>query len=58
MRYSGRAVVALASDPQVMARSGKYYWSAELGAEYGFTDEHGHTHVPGPLVDEYSLDVE
>jgi dehydrogenase/reductase SDR family protein 1 len=58
MRYSGRAVVALASDPDVMARSGKYYWSAELGAEYGFTDEHGHTHVPGPLVDEYSLDVE
>ncbi|MCB2046819.1 MAG: SDR family NAD(P)-dependent oxidoreductase [Novosphingobium sp.] len=56
MRYSGRAVVALASDPAVMKRSGKYYWSAELGAEYGFTDEHGHTHVPGPLVDEFSLD--
>jgi dehydrogenase/reductase SDR family member 1 len=56
MRYSGRAVVALASDPALMARTGKYYWSAELGAEYGFTDEHGHTHVPGPLVDEYSLD--
>ena len=58
MRYSGRAVVALASDPELMARSGKHYWSAELGAEYGFTDEHGHTHVPGPLVDEYSLDAE
>jgi dehydrogenase/reductase SDR family protein 1 len=58
MRYSGRAVVALAGDPAVMARSGKHYWSAELGAEYGFTDEHGHTHLPGPLVDEYSLDTE
>jgi dehydrogenase/reductase SDR family protein 1 len=58
MRYSGRAVVALASDPGLMARSGKYYWSAELGGEFGFTDEHGHSHVPGPLVDEYSLDVE
>lgn len=58
MRYSGRAVVALASDPEVMARTGKHYWSAELGAEYGFTDEYGHTHMPGPLVDEYSLDVE
>jgi len=58
MRYSGRAVVALAGDPGLMARSGKYYWSAELGAELGFTDEHGHTHVPGPLVDEYSLDTE
>jgi len=56
MRYSGRAVVALASDPGVMAKSGKYFWAAELGAEYGFTDEHGHSHVPGPLVDEYSLD--
>jgi dehydrogenase/reductase SDR family protein 1 len=58
MRYSGRAVVALAGDPAVIARSGKHYWSAELGAEYGFTDEHGHTHLPGPLVDEYSLDTE
>ena len=56
MRYSGRAVVALASDPDLMNRSGQYYWSADLGADYGFTDEYGHTHVPGPLVDEYSLD--
>lgn len=56
MRYSGRAVVALASDPKLMDRTGKYYWSADVGAEFGFTDEHGHTHVPGPLVDEYSLD--
>ncbi len=58
MRYSGRAVVALAGDPELMARTGKYYWSADLGADYGFTDEHGHTHVPGPLIDEYSLDTE
>ena len=57
MRYSGRAVVALAGDPDLMTRSGQYYWSAQLGADYGFTDEHGHTHVPGPLVDEYSLDT-
>jgi NAD(P)-dependent dehydrogenase (short-subunit alcohol dehydrogenase family) len=56
MRYSGRAVVALASDPMLMERSGQYFWSADLGAAYGFTDEHGYTHVPGPLVDEYSLD--
>lgn len=58
MRYSGRAVAALAGDFELMARSGRHYWSADLGADYGFTDEHGHTHVPGPLVDEYSLDVE
>ncbi|HUZ10810.1 MAG TPA: SDR family NAD(P)-dependent oxidoreductase [Acidimicrobiales bacterium] len=43
-RYSGRAVVALASDPQVMARTGHRYWVAELAAEYGFTDEHGRKH--------------
>ncbi len=43
-RYSGRAVVALASDPKVMARSGHRFWVAELGAEYGFTDEHGREH--------------
>jgi NAD(P)-dependent dehydrogenase (short-subunit alcohol dehydrogenase family) len=43
-RYSGRAVVALASDPNVLARTGKRFWTAELAAEYGFTDEHGRTH--------------
>ena len=43
-RYSGRAVVALASDPAVTERSGKRYWVAELGAQYGFTDENGRQH--------------
>jgi NAD(P)-dependent dehydrogenase (short-subunit alcohol dehydrogenase family) len=43
-RYTGRAVVALASDPQVMARTGGRYWVAELAAAYGFTDEHGREH--------------
>ena len=38
-RYSGRAVVALASDPEVLARSGRRFWTAELAAAYGFTDE-------------------
>jgi NAD(P)-dependent dehydrogenase (short-subunit alcohol dehydrogenase family) len=55
-RYSGRAVVALAGDPGVMARSGQHFWSATLGAEYGFTDEHGHRHSPPELVDRFSLD--
>ncbi|MBV1918607.1 MAG: SDR family oxidoreductase [Sphingomonadaceae bacterium] len=55
-RYNGRAVVALASDPALMARSGRYYWSAQLGADYGFTDEFGNVHPVGPLADEYSLD--
>jgi len=43
-RYSGRAVVALASDPAVTERSGKRFWVAELGAHYGFTDENGRLH--------------
>ena len=43
-RYSGRAVVALASDPNVLARSGRRFWTAEVAAAYGFTDEHGRTH--------------
>lgn len=55
-RYNGRAVVALATAPDLMHRSGRYYWSAEIGAEFGFTDEFGNVHEPGPLVDSYSLD--
>jgi NAD(P)-dependent dehydrogenase (short-subunit alcohol dehydrogenase family) len=55
-RYSGRAVAALASDPGIMARSGKHFWSATLGAEYGFSDEHGHRHAAPELVDAFSLD--
>jgi NAD(P)-dependent dehydrogenase (short-subunit alcohol dehydrogenase family) len=43
-RYSGRAVAALASDPDVLARTGRRFWTAELAAAYGFTDEHGRTH--------------
>lgn len=40
-RFVGRAVVALASDPDVMARSGKPFTSRELACEYGFTDVDG-----------------
>lgn len=40
-RYVGRAVVALASDPNVMARSGGVYRVGDLAREYGFTDVDG-----------------
>jgi dehydrogenase/reductase SDR family member 1 len=50
-RYSGRAVVALASDPDVLARTGQRFWTAELAAAYGFTDEHGRTHPVPAEVD-------
>lgn len=40
-RYLGRAVAALAADPDVMARSGRTLSSWGLAAEYGFTDVDG-----------------
>ncbi len=39
--YVGRAVAALASDPDVMAKSGKALTSWDLAREYGFTDVDG-----------------
>ena len=36
--------VALASDPNLMKRTGQRFWVAELGMDYGFTDEYGRTH--------------
>lgn len=40
-RYLGRAVAALAADPQVLARSGSAPSVAELARHYGFTDIDG-----------------
>lgn len=40
-RFCGRAVVALASAPDVMARTGKTCRTAELARAYGFTDVDG-----------------
>jgi NAD(P)-dependent dehydrogenase (short-subunit alcohol dehydrogenase family) len=39
--YIGRAVAALAADPEVMARSGQVLWVGALAREYGFTDADG-----------------
>jgi len=39
--FVGRAIVALATDPQLMARSGHLFSSWELGREFGFTDVDG-----------------
>jgi NAD(P)-dependent dehydrogenase (short-subunit alcohol dehydrogenase family) len=39
--YVGRAVVALAADPQVMRRSGSVAFVADLAREYRFTDVDG-----------------
>jgi hypothetical protein len=37
-------VVALATDDAVMERTGGRFWVAELGADYGLTDENGRPH--------------
>jgi len=40
-RYIGRALVALAADPQVKKKSGRVFSSWALAGEYGFTDIDG-----------------
>jgi len=40
-RYIGRAVAALAADPQAMKKSGRVFSSWALAREYGFTDIDG-----------------
>jgi dehydrogenase/reductase SDR family member 1 len=40
-RFSGRAIAALATDPDVVARSGGSFPASALAREYGFTDENG-----------------
>jgi len=41
-KFNGLAVVALASDPKIMDKSGGSYWSSGLAREYGFTEDDGH----------------
>ena len=41
-KFNGKAVVALAADPDILKRSGGSYWSATLAREYGFTEDDGH----------------
>jgi NAD(P)-dependent dehydrogenase (short-subunit alcohol dehydrogenase family) len=39
--FPGRAIAALAADPDVMAKSGRVFTTPELAREYGFTDVDG-----------------
>jgi NAD(P)-dependent dehydrogenase (short-subunit alcohol dehydrogenase family) len=48
-RYVGRAVVALAADEGVLARSGEVLLVGELARAYGFTDVDGRQPVPFEL---------
>jgi dehydrogenase/reductase SDR family member 1 len=40
-KFNGKAVVALASDPKIMDRSGGSFWSSQLARDYGFTEDDG-----------------
>jgi NAD(P)-dependent dehydrogenase (short-subunit alcohol dehydrogenase family) len=39
--YIGRAVAALAADPEALRKTGQLLWAADLAQEYGFTDTDG-----------------
>jgi dehydrogenase/reductase SDR family protein 1 len=41
-KFNGRAVVALASDPKILEKSGGSYWSSRLARDYGFAEDDGH----------------
>jgi len=48
LRFTGRAVAALAADDQVLSRSGEAHASRDLADDYGFTDIDGEL-PQGPL---------
>ncbi|MBX3159020.1 MAG: SDR family oxidoreductase [Deltaproteobacteria bacterium] len=51
-RYLGRAVVALAADPAILAKSGGVYAVGDLAVEYGFTDIDGRVVPPFEMPSE------
>ncbi len=52
-RYVGRAVVALATDPDVMEKSGRVLQTGALADEYGFVDVDGRRVPPFEIPEEY-----
>jgi NAD(P)-dependent dehydrogenase (short-subunit alcohol dehydrogenase family) len=51
-RYGGRAIAALARDPDVLAKSGEVLTAGGLAREYGFTDVDGTQPEPFSLAGE------
>lgn len=45
VEYSGRAIVGLMNDAQLMKKTGKTVLTTDLGREYGFTDVDGKQHL-------------
>ena len=50
-QFIGRAVAALAADPEIMSKSGQVVVAAALAREYGFTDIDGKQPAPLTLED-------
>src|SRR4051794_11552122 len=55
VEFVGRAVAALAADPDRFALSGQGIQAAELAARYGFTDTDGRTIAPFELPEDLRL---
>jgi len=49
--FTGRAIAALATDPDVLEKSGQVLVAAELAQHFGFTDIHGREVRPLSLAD-------
>ncbi|NDJ55055.1 MAG: SDR family NAD(P)-dependent oxidoreductase [Chloroflexi bacterium] len=47
--FTGRAIVALASDPDLLEKSGEFHVVAQLAQEYGFTDIDGNQPRPATI---------
>ena len=54
--FYGRAVAALAADPDVLERSGRVFTTPELARDYGFTDVDG-SQISGFWREHYGLDT-
>lgn len=54
--YVGRAVVALATDPNIMQKSGNTLMVGDLACEYGFTDIDGRQVPPFRIPEEHLMD--
>jgi NAD(P)-dependent dehydrogenase (short-subunit alcohol dehydrogenase family) len=50
-QFTGRAIAALAADPNLIQKSGEIFTSADLALEYGFTDIDGKQPRPLTLQD-------
>ena len=55
-QYIGRAVAALAADPQVIEKTGRILTVGDLAREYGFTDHDGRQPPTYRMADEYLKD--